>query len=116
MLSEKHVKAARVANAVNNALRMHFNEPANASWDELDDESKHRAMIGVAKAAEDPDMTPMECHKLWIESMAADGYRFGENIDYVRKEHPAMVPYTQLPEPQKLKTQLFLAIVRALVD
>lgn len=115
MLSEKHVSAARIANAVNNALRMHFNEPANAAWDELDDESRHRALIGVAKAAEMPDMTPPECHKLWVESMAKDGYRYGEQIDYVRKEHPAMVPYTQLPEPQKLKTQLFLAIVRSVL-
>lgn len=115
MLTEKHVNAARVANAVNNALRMHFNEPANPDWDDLDDEAKHRALIGVAKVAEFPDMTPQECHKLWVESMAKDGYRYGDQIDYVRKEHPAMVPYVQLPEPQKLKTQLFIAIVKELI-
>lgn len=115
MLSEKHITAAKITNAVNNALRMHFNEPANPNWEELDEESKHRALVGIAKAAENPDMTPQECHKLWIESMAADGYRYGEEIDYVRKEHPAMVPYVQLPEPQKLKTQLFLAIVHTVI-
>ena len=112
MFKPEHLKAARIVHAANNSLRFHFGDPANPVWDELDEESKHRALVGVAKVAESPDITPQQCHAMWVESMAADGYRYGDNIDYVRKEHPNMVPYSQLPEPQKLKDLLFISIVK----
>lgn len=116
MFPPKQLEAARVAHNVNNALRLHFTEPSNPDWDELDEECKYRALRGVAKVAENPDISPKECHDLWIEEMSAAGYRAGPNIDPVRKEHPAMVPYSQLPEPQKLKTQLFISIVNSICN
>jgi hypothetical protein len=112
VFNSKHLLAAKLAHNLNNTLRGFLIEPPNVPWDELDEESKHRALVGVAFAAENPDLTPKECHAKWVETMANDGWRVGDNVDYVRKEHPSMVPYSQLPEPQKLKDQLFLAIVR----
>ncbi|MGL5648958.1 MAG: RyR domain-containing protein [Clostridium sp.] len=114
MFNAKQILAAKVAHQVNNGLRSYFNEPYNADWDELDDESKQRALVGVSLVSDNPDITPKECHKAWIESMANQGYRYGPEIDPVRMEHPAMVPYASLPEPQKLKTMLFISIVKSI--
>lgn len=114
MFNAKQILAARTAHQVNNAMRSFFTEPYNVDWDDLDDDSKHRALLGVAKVTENPDITPKECHQAWIESMAARGYKYGENIDQVKMEHPAMVTYTKLPEAQKLKTILFISIVKSI--
>jgi len=40
-------------------------------------------------------------HDVWAERRMADGWRYGDRRDDVRKEHPLLVPYEQLPESEK---------------
>lgn len=42
------------------------------------------------------------------------GWVFGEIKDADAKTHPCIVPYDELPEFQKKKDHLFIAIVKAL--
>ncbi len=40
-------------------------------------------------------------HELWAQQRLADGWKYGEKRDDVKKEHPCLVPYEDLPESEK---------------
>lgn len=40
-------------------------------------------------------------HEVWVRSRAEQGWRYGPLRDDLRKEHPCMVPYGELPEAEK---------------
>lgn len=69
---------------------------------------------GVEHALRHPDVTPEDMHSNWMAEKIADGWVYGDVKDPVAKTHPCMVPYAELPEFQRKKDALFLAIVRAL--
>ena len=40
-------------------------------------------------------------HEVWSAGRIAEGWRYGETRDDVRKTHPCLVPYEELPESEK---------------
>ena len=40
-------------------------------------------------------------HDHWALQRIADGWRFGPNRDDLTKTHPDLIPYDDLPEPEK---------------
>ena len=40
-------------------------------------------------------------HEVWAQRRLAEGWRYGPRRDDVRKEHPCLVPYSELPESEK---------------
>jgi RyR domain len=40
-------------------------------------------------------------HELWAKQRMTDGWRLGPRRDDARKEHPCLVPYSELPEAER---------------
>ena len=40
-------------------------------------------------------------HEVWSEGRIADGWTYGETRDDVKKTHPCLIPYEELPESEK---------------
>jgi hypothetical protein len=40
-------------------------------------------------------------HDVWGRKRLAEGWRYGPRRDDIRKEHPCLVPYEELPESEK---------------
>jgi tetratricopeptide (TPR) repeat protein len=40
-------------------------------------------------------------HELWSQQRIAEGWKYGEKRDDVKKEHPCLVPYEDLPDSEK---------------
>jgi class 3 adenylate cyclase/tetratricopeptide (TPR) repeat protein len=40
-------------------------------------------------------------HELWAQQRFAEGWKYGPQRDDIRKEHPCLVPYEDLPESEK---------------
>lgn len=40
-------------------------------------------------------------HEVWSAGRIADGWKYGEKRDDMRKLHPCLVPYDQLPDSEK---------------
>jgi hypothetical protein len=40
-------------------------------------------------------------HELWAQQRLSEGWKYGSQRDDVRKEHPCLVPYEDLPESEK---------------
>ena len=83
-------------------------------WGQAPDWQIDSAIDGVEHALKYPEAGPEDSHQNWWAGKIADGWTYGEVKDTVAKTHPCMVPYSQLPEFQRKKGALFLAIVRAL--
>lgn len=62
---------------------------------------------GVYFVLDTPNCTPEQQHNNWVHFKRADGWRYGSEKDFERKEHPCLVPYNELPEIQQRKDNVF---------
>lgn len=87
----------------------------NEKHEELADmEPARRASIKEAiKHALENDTSPEESHNKWLATQEALGYKYGIEIDRVNLLHPCMMPYENLPAEQKLKDDMFVAIIQS---
>lgn len=108
-------QVARVVHEANRALQIEQDDPTipvSVSWDELDQETKDSAIDGILTVLN--GATPEESHENWVQFKISHGWTLGPVKDEQKKEHPLLVPYDELPESQKIKDDLFVAIVNAL--
>ena len=83
-------------------------------WEQAEDWQRDSAIKGVEFAIANPDAGDSAQHDAWSAEKVADGWVFGDVKDPVKKTHPCLVPFEQLPEFQQKKDRLFRAIVNSL--
>lgn len=105
---------ARVCHEANRAWCVENGDYSQQPWDRAPRWQKQSAMAGVRMVMKNPDVTPEESHENWLENKKATGWTYGPNKDEVAKTHPCMVHYDELPEFQRTKDEMFVAIVKAL--
>jgi hypothetical protein len=47
------------------------------------------------------ELLARNAHDIWSRQRLAEGWQYGSQRDDVRKTHPCLVPYAQLPESEK---------------
>lgn len=106
---------AKVCHQANKAFCETQGDFSQADWDQAPDWQRQSSINGV-KAHLDSGLTmkPEDSHISWMNEKLADGWGYGKMKDPVRKTHPCIMPYSQLPEFQRQKDYLFTAIVHAL--
>ena len=63
--------------------------------------------IGTFGIELDPDLAGLieglaqNIHEHWAQHRLGEGWRYGAKRDDVRKEHPDLIPYADLPESDK---------------
>jgi hypothetical protein len=105
---------AKVCHDANRSWCAANDDHSQPAWEDAPDWQRESAINGVEHALRNPDATPEDMHSNWMAGKIADGWVYGPVKDPVAKTHPCMVPYADLPEFQRKKDALFLAIVRAL--
>lgn len=55
-------------------------------------------------------------HVNWIAEKVDDGWKWGPVKDADKKEHPCMVPFSELPTEQQAKDYIFRQVVHSLKD
>jgi len=108
------IHIAIICHEANRAWCVTHGDFSQPSWGSAPQWQVDSAINGVEHAFKYPDATPEDMHNNWMAQKIADGWVYGEVKDPVAKTHPCMVPYAELPEFQRKKDALFLAIVRAL--
>jgi hypothetical protein len=106
---------ARICHEANRAYCRAFGDTSQPPWDEAPDWQKESARDGVKAVFRNPDITPEESHKGWLEQKKANGWNYGAVKNPDTKEHPCMVPYGALPVYQRKKDEPFTAIARLFV-
>ena len=113
MEKEKIEQIAKTCHEVNRAYCYAKGDSSQPPWDSAPDWQKESAVSGVRFHQENPNSQPEDSHNNWLKDKKADGWKYGEVKDPEKKEHPCMVPYGELPEEQRIKDHLFIAVVRS---
>ncbi len=85
-------------------------------WENAPDWQRISAVRGVEGVLDGTISGPESAHESWLREKAENGWTWGPVKDASKFEHPAYLPYGELPEAQKRKDALFFAIVQALRD
>jgi|SRR6266853_628193 len=105
---------ARVCHEANKAYCIEVGDLTQKSWEEAEEWQRESAIKGVEFKLENPDSSESAQHEAWLRDKISDGWKYGLIKDSEKKEHPCIVPYSDLPIEQRLKDRLFVTIVNTL--
>lgn len=105
---------ARIVHEANRALCLTLGDTSQDSWDDAPEWQRKSAINGVSGILSGAISTPEQSHEGWLAEKVTTGWTYGPVKDAKLKQHPCMVPYSQLPAEQQTKDHLFSAIVRTL--
>lgn len=80
-------------------------------WEQASADIKQNAMNGVVFRLSNPLSTPKDMHTNWVKDKTRAGWVYGEVKDAERLTHPCIVPYESLPQEQRTKDNIFMAVV-----
>jgi hypothetical protein len=118
VVSDKKLRLiAEVAHNISEAYKAAIGEDLRGSFANQPEQYKFSVTVGVVNHLMNPKgVSSEESHNLWMTHKLKDGWRYGSKIDDQEKTHPNLLPYSQLPESQRVKDYLFLAVVESLRD
>lgn len=105
---------AEICHAANRAYCRTLGDTSILPWEKAPNWQRKSAVSGVQYALGHPEAAPEDMHAEWLRHKLEDGWQFGETKNADEKEHPCIVPYSELPEEQRKKDALFNAVVNAL--
>lgn len=107
---------ARTCHEVNKAYCESYDDLSQLPWDNAPEWAKESAINGVKYHLNNPESKPSDSHNNWMKEKLGDGWKYGKVKDPDKKEHHCLVPYDELPEFEKTKDALFIAVVRSFVE
>ena len=108
-------KIAKACYEVNKAYCEAIGDNSQPTWKDAQDWQKKSVFNGVEYYYNNPDVKPYDSHNSWLKEKEEDGWKYGHIKDAEKKEHPCLVPYDELPQEQKIKDHLFIAVVRVML-
>lgn len=106
---------ARVCHEANRAYCITIGDFSQPAWDDAPDWQKESLRNGVAFHCINPNAGPSDNHDNWVTEKLVAGWTYGPVKDPELKQHPCLVPYSELPAEQQMKDAIFLAIVHAML-
>lgn len=103
-------KIAELCHEVNRAYCQALGDMSQPTWAEAPDWQKDSAKAGVALHMLG-DYGPEMSHISWMQDKVNAGWIYGPIKDPERKQHPCLIPFSQLPKEQQAKDFIFRAIV-----
>lgn len=103
---------ARSVHEINKIYCESIGDTSQVHWEEAPQWQKISCVNGVIGVLN--GNTPEQSHESWLKEKLETGWKFGKVKNIDKKEHPCFVPYSDLPEDQKLKDEIFVNVVRTL--
>lgn len=104
-------KAAEAAHENNRRYCESIGDTSQLPWADAPEWQRQSAINGVEFAIANDFPSPEAMHENWLKAKVADGWTYGETKDPIRRIHPCMRPYAELPDEQRVKDHLFRSAV-----
>lgn len=105
---------AHVCHEANRAYCSTHGDETQPSWFMAPAWQRDSAINGVQFHIDNPNAGPRGSHENWMKEKVASGWVYGPQKNPELKTHPCIVDYDELPEHQRRKDDIFVAIVHAL--
>ena len=102
---------AEICHEANRAYCQVNGDYTHNPWGLSQQEVKDSAISGVETHIKNPGITPEQSHESWLKFKEERGWTYGDVKDFDKKTHPCMKPYKALPQDQRVKDEIFTAIV-----
>lgn len=80
-------------------------------WEQMSEDARNGMMNIVKKFIENPARSGKESHDRWMESRLSDGWKYGPVASAALKEHPNLVPWSELSVEEQFKDTIFQTCV-----
>lgn len=105
---------ARVCHEVNRSYCEALGDFSQQTWNDAPEWQKDSVRAGVRLHIENPNAGPEASHASWMRQKEQEGWVYGPVKDPDAKQHPCMVPFSELPREQQAKDFIFRSVVHAL--
>lgn len=107
---------AKACHEANKAFCESVGDNTQVAWEEASDAVKQTAFSGVIYALENPEVTPEQMHLNWKRDKIKAGWIYGKEKSEAARMHPCLVDYKDLPEEQRIKDDIFIAVVKVSLE
>lgn len=90
-------------------------KPVGAAWEYLDKNNIKNLKEGIKYIAKHPTLTPKVAHRMWVEKMKKEGWKYGEKADLEAKVHPDLADYDMLPSWIRMRDRLISVTIKTLL-
>lgn len=108
-------QVARVAHEVNRAYCQSLDDHSQPTWETAPEWQRSSARMG-ADLHTMGNFGPEASHISWMKQKLEEGWKCGPVKDPEKKEHPCIVPFSELPREQQAKDHIFRGVVHAVND
>lgn len=105
---------ARIAHEADRTLAAINGDMTVGGWNNLHGWERTSAIAGVKHAIALPEASAATLHQLWINDKAEAGWMRGATFSLTDKKDPLLLPWNRLTPLQRLREEMFLAVVRSL--
>lgn len=106
---------AEACHEVNRAYCQALGDNTQLPWSEAPEWQKESAVKGVLLHINSPDAGPEASHISWMTDKIEDGWIYGPLKDPLKKTHPCITSFKDLPVEQQAKDYIFRAVVHSMV-
>ena len=104
---------AKVCHEVNKSFCEYIGDNSQLSWENAPEWQRSSAIQGVNHVVNNPKASEDDSHKSWLKEKVDNGWVYGTVKDTIKKTHPCIVNYEDLPKDQQFKDKLFITIVKS---
>lgn len=109
--------ATKIAQVVHESVRSWQkanDQPASPVWSRAAKWMKVASVEAVRWRLQNPNANVSAQHDRWMAEKVAAGWKYGRTKNGVKKTHPLMVPYRELPDIERRKDALVNAVIDSL--
>lgn len=109
-------KVAMVCYETNRAWCAANGDFSQMPWETAPQWQKDSAIAGVQFRLDNPSAGPEAQHEEWLKFKIEDGWTYGFSKDAVKKTHPCLLPYHELPLVERIKDSLFKSVIDGIIN
>jgi hypothetical protein len=106
--------AARAGHETNRVWCIAHGDDSQPRWEDAEEWQRESSVAGVVTVRQGGG--PADQHQGWLNDKIGNGWVYGDVKDSDAKTHPCLVPYDELPEEQKIKDSIYIAVVQAFLE